>query len=43
LSVEGMMRALKRKDGFCQACFTGQYPIPVDLSNVKTGFERVTK
>ena len=43
LSVDGMMRALQRKDGFCQACFTGQYPIPVDLSNVKTGFERVTK
>jgi amidophosphoribosyltransferase len=43
LSVEGMMRALKRMDGFCQACFTGQYPVPVDLSNVKTGFERVTK
>jgi len=43
LSIDGMMRALKRKDGFCQACFTGQYPIPVDLSNVKTGFERVTK
>jgi amidophosphoribosyltransferase len=43
LSVEGMMRALKRMDGFCQACFTGQYPIPVDLSNVKTGFERMTK
>ena len=43
LSVDGMMRALKRTDGFCQACFTGQYPITVDLSNVKTGFERVTK
>lgn len=43
LSVDGMMRALKRKDGFCQACFTGQYPVPVDLSNVKTGFEKVTK
>jgi amidophosphoribosyltransferase len=43
LSVDGMMRALKRTDGFCQACFTGQYPIPVDLSNVKTGFEMVTK
>jgi amidophosphoribosyltransferase len=43
LSTDGMMRALKRTDGFCQACFTGQYPIPVDLSNVKTGFERVTK
>ena len=43
LSVDGMMRALKRQDGFCQACFTGKYPISVDLSNVKTGFERVTK
>ncbi|HCR69971.1 MAG TPA: amidophosphoribosyltransferase [Anaerolineae bacterium] len=43
LSVDGMMRALKRNDGFCQACFTGEYPIPVDLSSVKTGFERMTK
>lgn len=40
LSVEGMMRALQREEGFCQACFTGQYPISVDRSNVKTGFER---
>ncbi len=43
LSIEGMMRAVQREDGFCQACFTGQYPIAVDLSNVKTGFERGTK
>jgi len=43
LSVEGMMRAVGREDGFCQACFTGQYPISVDLSSVKTGFERGTK
>jgi amidophosphoribosyltransferase len=43
LSVTGMMRALQREDGFCQACFTGQYPIPVNLSSVKTGFERGTK
>ena len=43
LSVEGMMRAIQRADGFCQACFTGQYPISVDLSNVKTGFERGTR
>jgi len=43
LSVEGMMRAVGREDGFCQACFTGLYPIPVDLSNVKTGFERGTR
>jgi amidophosphoribosyltransferase len=43
LSVEGMMRALQREDGFCHACFTGEYPIPVNLSNVKTGFERGAK
>ena len=43
LSVEGMMLALNRMDGFCKACFTGQYPIPVDFSSVKTGFERATK
>ena len=43
LSVEGMMRALQREEGFCQACFTGQYPISVDMSNVKTGFERGIK
>lgn len=43
LSVKGMMRAVQRTDGFCQACFTGQYPLSVDLSNVKTGFERGIK
>ena len=43
LSVEGMMHAVGREDGFCQACFTGHYPISVDFSNVKTGFERGTK
>jgi len=43
LSVEGMMRAIQQSDGFCQACFTGQYPIAVDLASVKTGFERGTK
>jgi amidophosphoribosyltransferase len=43
LSLDGMMRAVGRPDGYCQACFTGKYPIPVDLSNVKTGFERGRK
>ena len=43
LSVDGLMRAVGREDGFCQACFTGHYPIAVDVSNVKTGFERVTR
>jgi len=43
LSVEGMMRAVGRKEGYCQACFTGQYPINVDVQTVKTGFERSLK
>ncbi len=43
LSLDGMMRAVGRPDGYCQACFTGNYPVPVDLSSVKTGFERGTK
>jgi amidophosphoribosyltransferase len=42
LSLAGMMRAIGRRDGYCQACFTGNYPINVDMSNVKTGFERGT-
>jgi amidophosphoribosyltransferase len=40
LSLDGMMRAVGREDGYCQACFTGKYPVNVDLSTVKTGFER---
>jgi amidophosphoribosyltransferase len=43
LSLEGMMRAVGREDGYCQACFTGQYPIKVDFASVKTGFEKGTK
>jgi amidophosphoribosyltransferase len=40
LSLEGMMRAVGREDGYCQACFTGKYPIAVDLNTAKTGFEK---
>ena len=40
LSLEGMMRAVDRTGGYCQACFTGQYPIPVDVASAKTGFEK---
>ncbi|MBI5353158.1 MAG: amidophosphoribosyltransferase [Chloroflexi bacterium] len=43
LSLDGMMRAVGREDGFCQACFTGQYPIQVNVDTVKTGFERSLK
>jgi amidophosphoribosyltransferase len=43
LSLAGMMRAVGRQNGYCQACFTGQYPLDVDVLNVKTGFERSTR
>jgi amidophosphoribosyltransferase len=43
LSLDGMMKAVGRQDGFCQACFTGNYPIPVNMETVKTGFERSLK
>src|SRR6185503_7351807 len=39
LSLEGMMKALDRDSGYCNACFTGIYPIELDLSQTKTGFE----
>lgn len=32
LSVERMMTALGRDEGYCNACFTGSYPVPVQLS-----------
>jgi amidophosphoribosyltransferase len=43
LSLEGMMRAVGRSEGYCQACFTGMYPIPVNVETVKTGFEQSLK
>ncbi len=43
LSLEGMMQAVGYTEGYCQACFTGQYPVPVDLKSVKTGFEQGIK
>ena len=39
LSLERMMNAIGRKEGYCNACFTGQYPISVQLHGTKTGFE----
>jgi amidophosphoribosyltransferase len=31
LSVDSLMGALERDDGYCNACFTGDYPVPVQL------------
>jgi amidophosphoribosyltransferase len=43
LSLEGMMHAVGHTEGYCQACFTGSYPIPVDIESAKTGFEKSLK
>jgi amidophosphoribosyltransferase len=42
LSLDGMMRALGRDDGYCNACYTGIYPLQPDAEQTKTGFETVT-
>lgn len=44
LSLEAMMRAAGNLDGsghgYCNACFTGTYPIEVELAHPKLSFER---
>ncbi len=46
ISLQGMMRAARGMqagngpNGYCAACFTGQYPIDVQFESTKTGFER---
>lgn len=40
LSLDGMMRAIGKHDGYCHACFTGVYPIELDMQRTKTGFEK---
>jgi amidophosphoribosyltransferase len=39
LSLERMMLAIGRSDGYCNACFTGKYPLTVEPGITKTGFE----
>jgi amidophosphoribosyltransferase len=40
LSVEGLMRAVGSEDGsYCKGCFTGNYPIPVQLEMDKLALE----
>ena len=45
LSLEGMMRAVGNADGaesgYCNACFTGRYPLEVTEAPVKLSFEGV--
>jgi len=39
LSLDGMMRAVSAEDGYCNACFTGVYPIAVGDAQAKLSFE----
>ncbi|MEJ2599102.1 MAG: amidophosphoribosyltransferase [Anaerolineales bacterium] len=39
LSLEGMMGAIGRREGYCNACFTGIYPVEIDFEHTKTDFE----
>jgi amidophosphoribosyltransferase len=45
LSLEGMMRAVGNddgaEDGYCNACFTGRYPLEVAEAQAKLAFEGV--
>jgi amidophosphoribosyltransferase len=45
LSLEGMMRAVGNpdgsEDGYCNACFTGRYPLEVGEAQAKLAFEGV--
>jgi len=40
LSVEGMLRAVKDKNNYCLACFTGKYPVKFDKNVDKHSLER---
>jgi amidophosphoribosyltransferase len=40
LSLDGMMRAIGRTEGYCNACFTGNYPLSIHPGRTKTGFEK---
>lgn len=41
LSLDGMMRAVGRTDGYCNACFTGAYPIQITKRHSKEVFDQV--
>jgi amidophosphoribosyltransferase len=40
LSIKGLLKAVDQpRENFCLACFTGDYPIPVQLEMDKLGIE----
>ncbi len=38
-----MMRAIGRTEGYCNACFTGDYPIELGPRGGKSAFEGVLR
>ncbi len=40
LSLDGMMAAIGRTEGYCNACFTGIYPLPIPEGLNKSGLEK---
>lgn len=40
LSMKGMMEAIGQPDGYCNACFTGDYPLPLTNGATKMSFEQ---
>ena len=43
-TLDGLQRAMGRPaDGYCRACFTGEYPIPVPDASGKERFEAATR
>ena len=41
LSVEGLLKVVGgSKGGFCDACFTGNYPVPIQLELSKFALEQ---
>ncbi|MCS6807277.1 MAG: amidophosphoribosyltransferase [Bacteroidota bacterium] len=41
LSVEKLLSAVPQDAGYCTACFTGKYPVPIDTSGNKFSIEEV--
>jgi amidophosphoribosyltransferase len=42
LKIDGLMKAVEQPENtFCTACFTGDYPMPVQLQMDKLVFERL--
>jgi amidophosphoribosyltransferase len=43
LSLEGMLAVEREPRRFCRACFTGEYPVPVDPTTTKLSLERLER